>query len=121
MNDSDTNIAQLKAIVKKHCDERNWDQYHSPKELAIGVITEASELLEPFRFKSEAEMEAMLKDPKRKEEISEEMADTLYFLIRLAQKYDIDLVTAFDKKMAKNREKYPIAKAKGSNKKYNEL
>lgn len=121
MNDSDTNIAQLKAIVKKHCEDRNWDQYHSPKELAIGVITEASELLEPFRFKSEDEMEAMLKDSKKREAISEEMADTFYFLIRLAQKYDIDLADAFDKKMAKNRQKYPIEKSQGSNKKYNEL
>ena len=121
MNDSDTNIIKLKTIVKKHCDERDWDKYHSPKDLAIGVITEASELLEPFRFKSEAEMEVMLKDPKKKDEISEEMADTLYFLIRLAQKYDIDITAAFDKKMMKNREKYPIEKAKGSNKKYDEL
>jgi NTP pyrophosphatase (non-canonical NTP hydrolase) len=121
MDDKQTTIAQLKNIVKKYCEERDWDQYHSPKELAIGVITEASELLEPFRFKSEEQMKAMFVDPKKKEEISEEMADVLYFILRMAQLYNIDLSSAFDKKMGKNRKKYPIEKARGSNKKYNEL
>ena len=121
MSDSDITIARLKDIVKKYCDERDWDQYHNPKDLAIGVITEASELLEHFRFKSDKEMQDMLKDPKKKEVISEEMADTLYFIVRLAQKYDIDLSDAFERKMRENTEKYPVEKAKGSNKKYNEL
>jgi NTP pyrophosphatase (non-canonical NTP hydrolase) len=119
--DDSTTIKQLKDVVQKYCEERDWDQYHSPKELAIGAVTEAAELLEPFRFKSEQEMEAMLKDPKMREEIGEEMADTVYFVIRLAQKYDIDLSSAFERKMEKNIKKYPIEKAKGSNKKYDEL
>ena len=121
MLDSDTTIGELKEVVKKYCEDRDWDQYHSPKELAIGVATEAAELLEPFRFKSEKEMEAMLKDPNTREEIGEEMADTVYFVLRLAQKYDIDLSSAFERKMEKNIKKYPIEKAKGSNKKYDEL
>ena len=121
MVDSDTTIAELKEIVKKYCEERDWDQYHNPKDLAIGVITEASELLEPFRFKSEKQMEVMLKDSKKRREISEEMADVLYFTLRSAQKYDIDLSDAFHRKMEQNGKKYPIEKAKGSNKKYNEL
>jgi len=121
MKDSNTTIDQLKEQVKKYCEERDWDQYHNLKDLAIGVITEASELLEHFRFKSEKEIQQMLNDPKKRGEISEEMADTLYFIVRMAQKYDIDLSDAFEKKMEKNRTKYPVDKAKGSNKKYNEL
>jgi NTP pyrophosphatase (non-canonical NTP hydrolase) len=89
--------------------------------LAIGVITEAAELLEPFRFKTEKEMADMLKNSRLRQEISEELADTLYFILRFAQKYNIDLSDAFHKKMEKNIEKYPLDKFKGSNKKYDEL
>ena len=121
MNDSDTTIAQLKEIVKKHCEERDWDQYHSPKELAIGASVEASELLEHFIYKSDKEMKEMFADPKKRGEVSEEMSDTLYYILRLAQMNDIDLSTAFNAKMEQNRKKYPVDKAKGSNKKYNEL
>ncbi len=119
--DSKTNISELKEKVKKFCDDRDWNKYHNAKDLAIGIITESSELLEHFRFKDEKEVEAMFADAKKRQEITEEMADVLYFLIRLAQKYDIDMVTEFDKKMKKNEDKYPIEKCKGLNKKYNEL
>ena len=121
MEDNSTTIKELKDKVQRYCEERDWDQYHNPKELAIGVSTEAAELLEHFRFKSESQMNDMLQDASKREEISEEMADTLYFLVRLAQKYNIDLTNAFEKKMEKNERKYPIEKARGSNKKYNEL
>lgn len=118
--DNQTNIHELKEKVKKFCEDRDWDQYHSAKELAIGVITEASELLDHFRFKSEKEVEELFSDPKKRQDISEEIADVLYFLVRLAQKYNIDLTTELNKKMEKNEKKYPIEKAKGSNKKYTE-
>lgn len=121
MTDSNTTIAKLKEIIKQYCEERDWDQYHNPKELAIGVITEAAELLEPFRFKSEEEMKVLLKNPETRNEISEEMADVLYFILRMAQMYGIDLSTAFERKMEQNRRKYPIDRARGSNKKYDEL
>ena len=121
MNDANTTIDQLKEQVKKYCEERDWDKYHNLKDLAIGVITEASELLEHFRFKSEKEMQEMLNNTNKREEISEEMADTLYFIVRMSQKYNIDLSSAFERKMRKNRKNYPIDKARGSNKKYSEL
>lgn len=108
-------------MVKRHCEERDWDQYHNPKDLAIGVSVEASELLEYFIYKSEREMKEMLANPKKRSEICGEMSDTLYYIVRLAQMNDIDLATAFNEKMEQNRKKYPIEKAKGSNKKYNEL
>lgn len=119
--DDKTNIQELKNLVEKFCEERNWDQFHQAKDLAIGIITEASELLEHFRFKSEIEVENMFKDLKKRGEITEEMADVFYFLLRLAQRYKIDLDDELKKKMIKNKNKYPIEKARGSNKKYNEL
>ena len=119
--DAQTNLQQLKEIVKQFCEARDWDRYHNPKDLAICIITEASELLEQFRFKSEEEMHAMFKDTKKRQAISEEVADIFYFLLRLAQKYDLDLATVLQKKMEQNNAKYPVEKARGSNKKYNEL
>ncbi|OGF31150.1 nucleotide pyrophosphohydrolase [Candidatus Falkowbacteria bacterium RIFOXYB2_FULL_35_7] len=119
--DHNTNIQELKQKVKDFCDERDWDQYHNAKELAIGIVTEASELLDHFRFKSESEIDAMLKEPIKREQISDEIADTFYFVLRLAQRYNIDLTTELDKKLQKNKEKYPIDKAKGSNRKYTEF
>lgn len=119
--DHKTNIHELKETVKKFCEDRDWDQYHNAKELAIGIVTEAAELLDPFRFKSEKEIEEMFKNPEKREHISEEMADVLYFLLRMAQRYNIDLTTELNKKIEKNNKKYPIEKAKGSNKKYNEF
>ncbi|MFH1106680.1 MAG: nucleotide pyrophosphohydrolase [Candidatus Micrarchaeota archaeon] len=121
MTDDKTSLHELKVKVRQFCEERDWDQYHGAKDLAIGVTTESSELLEHFRFKSDKEIEEMFANADKKEEISEEMADVLYFLLRLAQKYDIDLASALEKKMEKNEKKYPIEKSRGSNKKYNEL
>jgi NTP pyrophosphatase (non-canonical NTP hydrolase) len=119
--DSSTNIQEIKNYVKKYCEDRDWDQFHSPKELAIGLITEASEVLEHFRFKSNEEMESFFEDSKKREDIEDEMADVLYFLCRLAQKYNVDLSESFKRKMIKSEKKYPIEKAKGNNKKYTEL
>ena len=119
--DEERKIQEIKEFVKKYCEERDWDQFHGAKDLAIALSIEAGELLEHFRFKSKEEVEELFKDLKKKEEISDEMADILYFLIRMAQKYDIDLAEAFDKKMEKSAKNYPIEKAKGSNKKYNEF
>lgn len=119
--DKKANIAEFQEKIKKFCEARDWDQFHNAKDLAIGISTESSELLEHFLWKSPKEVEELFKSEHKKQEISEEMADVLYFLLRLAQRYDIDLTTAFDKKMEKNDKKYPVEKAKGSNKKYTEL
>lgn len=119
--DHETNLHEIKEFIKKYCEERDWDQFHGAKELAIALIIESAELLEPFRFKSEKEVEELFKNPEKREHIEDEMADVLYFLFRLAQKYDIDLSEAFERKMEKSAKKYPVEKAKGSNKKYDEL
>lgn len=119
--DSDTTIKELKDRVQKFCEERDWDQFHNPKEISIGIIAEAVELTEHFRWCSEKECIEMFKDPKKKEEISDELSDTFYWVLRFAQKYNIDLSNGFNSKMKKNAAKYPISKAKGSKKKYDEL
>ncbi len=119
--DDSTDVRKLKDIVRKFCEDRDWDKYHNAKDLSIGIITESSELLEQFRFKSGDEIEQLFNNPQKRENISEEMADVFYFLLRLAQRYNIDLSAALDRKMAKNDIKYPIEKSRGSNKKYTEL
>lgn len=119
--DSKTSVEELKVLIRKFCEDRDWDQYHNAKDLAIGIVTESSELLDLFRFKSEKEISEMFKNREKRDLISEEMADTLYFVLRLAQRYDIDLTTELNKKLEKNAKKYPIEKARGSNKKYDEV
>jgi NTP pyrophosphatase (non-canonical NTP hydrolase) len=108
MTDQKATINRLKKKVQRFCEERNWDQYHGAKDLAIGVITEASELLEHFRFKTPIESEDMLRDPVKRQEITEELIDVLHTILRFAQKYDIDLTTELAKKMVKNAKKHPV-------------
>ncbi len=113
-------IQELQEKIKQFCNDRDWDQYHNAKELAIGIITEAGELLDHFRFKSEQQIQEMFNNSYKKSEITKELADTFYFILRLAERYNIDLRTAVLNKLEENAKKYPIEKAKGSNKKYNE-
>lgn len=117
--DHDTKIESFKKIIQEFCEEREWDQFHGIKDLAIGAATESSELLEIFRFKSEEQIKVMLQDVNTREDISDELADVFFFVLRIAQKFDFDLTTALDHKMKKNRQKYPVEKAKGQNTKYN--
>lgn len=119
--DSEINIQELKNKIKKFCEDRDWDQYHNPKDLSIGIITEASELLEHFRFKSEQESKAFFENVTKKDEISDELADIFFFVLRLSQKYNIDLSESLIQKLEKNDRKYPVEKARGSNRKYTEL
>jgi NTP pyrophosphatase (non-canonical NTP hydrolase) len=121
MYDRKATISDLKIIVKNFCEKRDWDQFHGPKDLAIGIVTEAAELLDHFRFKSESEARKYLKNSKKRLEVENEVADTLFMMLRFAQKYDIDLSGALKRKVAQNRKKYPIRKSKGSNKKYTDL
>lgn len=119
--DSERKIQELKELVKEYCEKRDWDQFHGAKNLAIALSIEVSEILEHFRFKSEKEVEELFQNSLKREEIEDEMADVLYFLLRMAQKYNVDLDEAFNRKMEKNEKRYPLEKSKGSNKKYNEL
>lgn len=114
-------IDELISKVREFCEARDWDQFHGPKDLAIGVITEASELLEHFRFQSDEQANALLQDPKQREEIEDELADVLFFLLRFSQRFDVDLSAALQRKIEKSELKYPVEKAKGKNTKYTKL
>ncbi|MCL4497397.1 MAG: nucleotide pyrophosphohydrolase [Deltaproteobacteria bacterium] len=120
-NDSQSTVAELKDAVREFCEKRDWDRYHNAKDLAIGIITEASELLEFFRFKDDAEIRLLMNDDEKLKEISHELADIFYFILRFSQKYGIDITESFEAKMKVNEVKYPVDKAWGSNKKYNEF
>jgi NTP pyrophosphatase (non-canonical NTP hydrolase) len=119
--DATTSIADLKKRVQKFCEARDWDQFHGPKDLAIGVITEASELLEHFRFLSEGEGNRVVCDPKKRKEIQDELADILFFVLRFSQRFNIDLTKSLKGKLKANATKYPVKRARGKNLKYTEL
>lgn len=118
--DQQTNIHALKDIVKNFCEERDWDQFHNPKDLAIGLSIEASEILDLFRYKTVEEILEKFKDPNFKTKVTHELADVTFFILRFSQMYNIDITQALTEKMKLNAAKYPVETAKGSNKKYNE-
>lgn len=118
---NDVTIEELMKKVKDFCVERDWDQFHNPKDLAIGISTEANELLDIFRFKSDSEMKQIIADPRKKEHVEEELSDTLFFILRFAQMNEIDLGECLDKKIKKNNQKYPVDKIRGKNLKYTEI
>jgi len=111
-------LNQLKERLRVFADERDWDQFHSPKNLAMALIVEAAELVEHFQWLKEEESAEL--QPDKLAEVEHEMADIQIYLIRLADKLDIDLMSAADKKIKLNEQKYPAAKVRGSSKKYNE-
>lgn len=118
---NDVNIKDLINQVKKFCEARDWNKFHNPKDLAIGISTEANELLDIFRFKSEEQMKELFLNENTREHIEDEVADTLFFLLRFAQMNDLDLGQCIQDKLEKNDKKYPIEKIKGKNLKYTEL
>lgn len=114
-----SDIADLQKRIRAFVDERDWDQFHNLKDLAISLNLEAAEVLEHFQWKNEKEMDEHAE--KRKDDVGEEIADVLYWVLLISNKLDLDLTGAFENKMQKNEAKYPIDKAKGSHKKYTEL
>ena len=121
MYDDSRTIKDAEDEVRKFCEERNWDQFHNPKDLAIGIATEASELLQLFRFKTPAQCSEMMSNPEGSEKVREELADVFYFVLRFAQMNGIDLYSSLERKIAKNDEKYPVSLSRDSNKKYDEF
>jgi NTP pyrophosphatase (non-canonical NTP hydrolase) len=112
-------IEALRAKIRKFRDERDWAQFHNPKDMAISISIEASELLEHFQWKDKDAVEKRIKE--KKDGIEEEMADIYIYLLEMADNLGIDLIDAAKKKLDKNAAKYPVEKAKGSAKKYTEL
>ena len=98
----------MTAQVRDFCDARDWRKYHTPKELAIGMATESSELLQLFRFMSDERIAEMFEDPELRQTIEDEVADTLLFLLRFADLNGIDLPEVLSSKLKRNGERYPI-------------
>ena len=121
MDDSCVTVSRMKDLVREFCEERDWDQYHNPKDLAIGMVTESSELLDIFRFKSSEDIEAIMADPVRSAHVKEELSDVLYVTLRFAQMNGLDLYTELVRKIGIDGEKYPVEKSRGRNLKYDEL
>lgn len=112
------NQKELSEQIRIFCEERDWDQFHSLKDLSIGLSTEANELLQLFRFKNEAQcVELLASNP---DKVTHELADVYYYLLRIADLYGIDLNQALMEKMVLNEKKYPVSKVKGKNLKYDE-
>ncbi len=114
-----TDLQQLQAELRKFAKDRDWDQFHSPKNLAAALSVEAAELLEHFQWLTEEQSKALSQD--RLDQVGEEIADVLLYLVRLSDKLGIDPMEAAKRKLIRNAEKYPIDRAKGSIKKYTEL
>jgi len=115
-------MSEVKSIIgkiKKFRDERDWMQFHDPKNMAISIILEASELLEHFQWKTKDEVEKYVL--MHREEVQDEIADIAMYLFETADNLGIDLLSAMEKKLAKNSKKYPIEKSKGRHAKYNTL
>ncbi len=112
-----SDLQALREIVRQFVDERDWDQFHTPKNLACALSVEAAELLEPFQWLEKGTAQEL--DEAARIQVRHEMADVLTYLIRLADKLDVDLYQAVLEKMAINRAKYPAERVRGDARKYN--
>lgn len=115
----DTSIRALTADIRAFRDARDWLQFHNPKELAVAIAAEAGELLQHFVWQSAEQSERRIVD--RRDAVASEIADVAILVFELADNSGIDLAAAMRAKLARNEERYPVHRAKGSNAKYDEL
>ncbi|PZR40345.1 nucleotide pyrophosphohydrolase [Paraburkholderia fungorum] len=113
-----SDLASLRDLVRQFADERDWGKFHTPKNLATALSVEASELLEPFQWLTTGDKSEL--DESKKTAVRHEMADVLLYLVRLADKLDVDLYQACLEKMDVNRTKYPAEKVRGDSRKYSD-
>ncbi|MDH5485850.1 MAG: nucleotide pyrophosphohydrolase [Gammaproteobacteria bacterium] len=113
---SETGIKQLQQRIRDFADARDWDQFHSPKNLSMALIAEAAELVEHFQWLTEEQSRDL--PEKTRTGVKHEMADIFVYLLRLADKLDIDLLEVAEQKIQLNEEKYPADKVRGSARKY---
>jgi NTP pyrophosphatase (non-canonical NTP hydrolase) len=116
---SDDSIAALTAEIQAFCAARDWRQFHAPKELAVAIAAEAGELLQHFVWQTPEQSERRAAD--QREEIAGEIADVGILLFELADNLGLSLAEVMRAKLARNEVRYPVEKARGSNRKYNEL
>lgn len=121
MTDAATPVAKLRERVMAFARERDWEQFHSPKNLSMALAAEAGELMEHFLWTESSASAATMNDPKKRELIEDELADVVIYAMEFANIGGIDLARAIEAKLAKNAAKYPVAKARGRSVKYTEL
>ena len=112
-------LIQLRDALREFAAARDWEQFHSPRNLAAALAVEAAELLEPFQWLTDEESRKLPRE--KRTAVEHELADVLLYLIRLADKLDVDLERAAHAKIALNGQKYPIETSRGSSRKYDEI
>jgi NTP pyrophosphatase (non-canonical NTP hydrolase) len=121
LNDSEATVAELRERVLAFVRERDWEQFHSPKNLSMALSAEAAELMEHFLWATPEESRGVAADPTRRAKIAEELADVVIYALEFANMTGLDVAACIEAKMAANALKYPIEKAKGRSAKYTEL
>ena len=111
-------LQQLAEHLRRFAADRDWEQFHSPKNLAMALSVEVAEITEHFQWLTEEQSRGL--DPAKRAEVEQELADALIYLVRLADQLGIDLLEAAERKLAVNEQKYPAEQVRGSAKKYSE-
>lgn len=114
-----SDVKSLTDRIIKFRDARDWKQFHNPKDVSLSLVLEASEVMEHFQWKDKEEMEKYIVT--NKDDIGEELADVLYWVLLMSNDLKIDVLKALEKKIKKNEDKYPVEKAKGKHTKYTKL
>ncbi|HLP09885.1 MAG TPA: nucleotide pyrophosphohydrolase [Opitutaceae bacterium] len=120
-SDDTTTLGTLKQEVLAFAQERDWEQFHSPKNLSMAIAAEAAELMEPLLWATPEESRAVMARPEKRAALQDELADIVVYCLEFANQTGIDLASAITAKMARNAQKYPVEKARGRSEKYNEL
>jgi NTP pyrophosphatase (non-canonical NTP hydrolase) len=121
LTDSSTTVNELKSLVLAFARERDWEQFHAPKNLSMALAAEAGELMEHFLWASPEESRAVALDAAKKAKIGEELADVVIYALEFANATGLDVAACIEAKMAANARKYPVEKSRGRSVKYTEL
>ena len=121
LTDPTTTIADLKSRVLAFARERDWEQFHAPKNLSMALAAEAGELMEHFLWATPEQSSAIAKDPAKRGKIEDELADVVIYALEFANAAGMDVAAAIGRKMAQNAKKYPVEKSRGRSNKYTEL
>jgi len=113
MNDRSTTITELKKIVEDFVNERDWSQFHSPKNISMALAIEASELMDIFKWDTERDSKVKMSEGISRQEAIDELADIIIYAIAFANRNNIDISSAIEQKMKKNEKKYPVDQYKG--------
>ena len=121
MQDATTTVDELRGRVMAFARERDWEQFHSPKNLSMALAAEAGELMEHFLWTESQASHAVMRDARKRPRIEEEVADVVIYALEFANIAGLDLAAAIERKLAANAVKYPVEKARGRAEKYTEL